>query len=84
MGHHAELQIATGGVRLQVPHDLAAEARVVLSQVWTPTEEDDLDDAWDDFEPEPWAARRSIMKALIVVILLLPLIQVVIVALTKR
>ena len=83
MGGHTELQIATGGVRLQVPRDLAAEARVVLSQVWTPAEGDDLEDAWEDFEPEPWAARRSVMKALIVLILLLPLIQVVIVILTR-
>ena len=83
MGGHSEFQIATGGVRLQVPRDLAAEARVVLSQVWTAVDGDDLEDAWEDFEPEPGAARRSVMKAMIVLILLLPAIQAVIVALTR-
>lgn len=83
MGGHGEFQIATGGIRLQVPEDLSDEARIVISQVWTPVDGDDLDDAWEDFEREPGSTRRSIMKFMIVFILLLPAIQAIIVALTR-
>ena len=77
MGGHGLYSVATGGVRLQVPGDLANEARIVLAQTWSPPGEpdDDLDDAWDDLAPEPGARRRAIMKAIIVVMLLFPAIR---------
>ena len=43
-------QVATGGVRLQVPSTLASAARILISQTWSPPIEpdEDLDDAWED------------------------------------
>ncbi len=75
MGEHGLYQLATGGVRLQVPRDLAAEARILLAQSWAPIDDDpdDLDDAFEDLAPEPGARRRAIMRGLILVFLLLPL-----------
>jgi hypothetical protein len=77
VGGHGLYGVATGGVRLQVPRELAHEARVVLSQTWTSAAEpdDDLDDAWDDLAPEPGATRRTVMRAIIVLILMLPLMR---------
>ena len=81
MANQGAFQFATGGVRLQVPRDLADEARIVLSQTWAPSEQESLDDAWEEFEPEPGFKRRTVMKALIVFILLLPIIQAVLISL---
>ncbi len=46
-------QVATGGVRLQVPSTLASAARILISQTWSPPAQpdDDLDDAWEDLAP---------------------------------
>lgn len=76
MGSHSMYPVATGGVRLQVPQPLAADARVVLSQTWAPVAapDDDLDDAWDDLAPEPGAVRRPVMKAALLLILFGPLV----------
>lgn len=63
---------AVGGVRLQVPRPMLADARVLLDQSWEPPPGEDLDDAWEDLAPEPGARRRAIMKAAIVLILALP------------
>lgn len=82
MGNQGIFQIATGGVRLQVPRELAEEARVILSQTWVPDKDESLDDAWEEFEPEPGAKRRTIMKWVIVFILVLPLFQAAIMWLT--
>ncbi len=74
MGSRSMYQVATGGVRLQVPEELASDARILLSQSWTPpVTEDDLDDAWDELAPEPGTVRRSVMKGVIVFFLLAPL-----------
>jgi hypothetical protein len=81
MANQGAFQVATGGVRLQVPRDLADEARIVLSQTWAPSEQESLDDAWEEFEPEPGLKRRTVMKAVIVFILLLPIIQAVLISL---
>jgi hypothetical protein len=45
----------TGGVRLQVPLAFQDEARILLAQSWAPPRhpDDDLEDAWDDLEPDP-------------------------------
>ena len=37
MGDRSMYQVATGGVRLRVPEDLAADARVILAQTWSAT-----------------------------------------------
>jgi hypothetical protein len=68
MGRNTVWNAATGGVKLQVPESRVADARVLLSQVWTPPEQDpdaDLDDAWDDLAPAPWDHRRRMMKAVV-------------------
>ena len=68
-------QVATGGVRLMVPADLASTARILISQTWAPIAgDDDLEDAWDDLAPDPGTRRRAAMKAAIIVILFGPLI----------
>src|SRR3954468_5072283 len=59
MGGPSMYQVATGGVKLQVPESLLADARIVLAQSWSPVklEADDLDEAWDDLDPDaghPW------------------------------
>ena len=35
MGSPAMYRVATGGVKLQVPADLVAEARIILVQDWS-------------------------------------------------
>ena len=71
-------QVATGGVRLQVPAPQASAARILLAQTWAPPQaegddaDDDLDDAWDDLAPEPGQKRRAIMKLAILVFLFGP------------
>jgi hypothetical protein len=75
MGGRSMYLVATGGIQLKVPQDLASDARILLSQSWTaPLPEDDLDDAWDDLSPEPGAKRRTVMKGVIVFIFLTPLL----------
>ena len=58
-------QVATGGVRLQVPESLAATARILLNQTWTAPASDELDedeDPWVGLAPVPGTRRRAIMK----------------------
>lgn len=75
MGGRSMYQVATGGVKLQVPRSLASDARVLLSQSWSlPKADDDLDDAWEELGPEPGAGRRSVMKGVLLVLLFGPLI----------
>jgi hypothetical protein len=75
MGSRSMYQVATGGVKLQVPENLLADARVLLSQSWTPpTADDDLDDAWDELTPDPGSFRRSVMKTVILFLLLSPVL----------
>jgi hypothetical protein len=55
MGAMKPYGVATGGVKLQVPLAYQDEARILLAQSWAPPryQDDDLDDAWDDLEPDP-------------------------------
>lgn len=76
MGNLWLYQNATGGVKLQVPESLVADARIVLDQKWSPMI-DDEEDPWDEFDPEPASNRRQIMKLLIVVFLLSPVILMI-------
>ena len=76
MGSSAMYQVATGGVKLQVPEELLDDARILISQSWSPPihDPDDLDDAWDELAPEPGlplrVALEHISMALGVVVLL--------------
>jgi hypothetical protein len=75
MGSLSMYDVAIGGVKLQVPQSLAADARVLLAQNWSPPAPvDDLDDAWEELAPEPGSVRRSVMKGVILVILFGPLV----------
>ncbi len=77
MGSLSMYQVATGGVKLQVPAPLVADARVLLSQSWSPVAVDDeLDDAWDELAPEPGERRRVIMRAVVILVLASPLVLV--------
>jgi hypothetical protein len=80
VGAESVYNVAIGGVRLQVPRPLADDARILLSQTWAAPEdlENDLDDAFESLAPEPGAFRRSVMKAIIVALLLLPLLYSVV------
>jgi hypothetical protein len=81
MGTIAIHQVATGGVKLQVPEDQAAEARILLSQKWSAVE-DDLDDPWEGLEPpHPAERRRSVMKGMILFYLFWPALVAVVIAL---
>jgi hypothetical protein len=75
MGNSAMYAVATGGVKLQVPDSLVADARVLLAQSWAAPadEDDDLDSAWDDLDPDLGAAGRDVARALVLVVLLAPL-----------
>ncbi len=68
-------QVATGGVKLQVPEEFAADARVLLSQSWSPPKDggDDPDDPWEGLGPDPSENRRSVMKGVILILLFGPL-----------
>jgi hypothetical protein len=75
MGTETAYNVATGGVKLQVPRGLLADARILLDQVWSlPEEDEDLDDAYEDLAPEPGARRRAWMRGMIVLILFFPLV----------
>ncbi len=43
MGSPAMYRVATGGVKLQVPADQAAEARIILSQNWSLPSDENAD-----------------------------------------
>jgi hypothetical protein len=75
MGSPAMYRVATGGVKLQVPAEFAADARVLLSQDWSlPRDDvdDELDEAWDEPTPESTPLRGWIIEAVIVLALASP------------
>ncbi len=54
MGSPAMYQVATNGVKLQVPRLLASQARIILSQKWSlPNEVEDSQDGLDDLPGVP-------------------------------
>jgi hypothetical protein len=74
MGSPSMYQVATGGVKLQVPESLAADARVLLAQTWSsPADPDDLDDAWDELAPDSGTKWRDLGRLAVVFVLLAPL-----------
>ena len=75
MGGLSMYQVATGGVKLQVPRPLIADARILLNQSWEiPEDPEGLDDAWDELAPAPGEFRRTVMKGVIVLVLAGPMI----------
>jgi hypothetical protein len=75
MGEHVIYQVATGGVKLQVPAEFVAEARIILAQSWGPIDkDDDPDDLWEGLAPEPVDRRKSVMKSMILILLFGPLV----------
>jgi hypothetical protein len=80
MGAPAMYRVATGGVKLQVPAELAADARVILSQDWSwPSDELDSDEdrAIDEDGLPPAEAdyrRRLLIEVTLVLSLAIPLI----------
>jgi hypothetical protein len=78
-------QLATGGVRLQVPAPLESAARILIAQTWTvaPETGDDTEDAWEDLAPEPGLRRRAIMKLAILIFLFGPGLIAVVSALIR-
>ncbi len=83
-------QVATGGVRLQVPESLAPSARVLLAQTWTvrldPDEDgglEEVDDPWVGLAPEPGTRRRAFMRVAILIFLFGPALIAVLNALGR-
>ena len=80
MGAPAMYRVATGGVKLQVPAEFVADARIILSQDWSwPDDEWERDDgpATEDDElpaPETESARRLPVEVIVVASLAIPLI----------
>jgi hypothetical protein len=74
MGSPSMYQVATGGVKLQVPESLVADARILLAQSWLPAVGDDLDDAWDDLAPDASATWRDLSRFFVLLALFLPLL----------
>jgi hypothetical protein len=78
MGSRSMYQVATGGVRLQVPDSLAADARIILSQTWSSLaaeldiEEEDKEDKDDEQGPlpeshsEPLSDSLSLRQSLVI------------------
>lgn len=80
MGAPAMYRVATGGVKLQVPAELATDARIILSQDWS-WPDDDLghDDDPDPGEeehvpPDGSSAWALALEAIVVLVLAIPLL----------
>ncbi len=82
MGSASMYLVATGGPILQVPAALADEARVILAQAWA--EPFDDDDAWEEWEPEPWTTRREILNSVLVLFLLLSILAALLILMIDR
>jgi hypothetical protein len=79
MGAPAMYRVATGGVKLQVPAEFVADARIILSQDWSwPDDEWERDDgpATDDELPAPEteSGRAFLVEVIVVASLAIPLI----------
>ena len=79
MGAPTMYRVATGGVKLQVPAEFVAEARVILSQEWALPDEDlglKDDEPEDLAEPshEAESPRAFLIEVIVVLALAIPLI----------
>jgi len=86
MGSGSFYSVATGGVKIRVPKSLEADARVVLSQNWTPVDpgEQELEDAWDEMRPQPWERRRDVMRVFILILVFGPTLLALLTALVFK
>ncbi len=73
MGTDALYQVATGGIKVQVPVGLVDDARILLAQSWAIPPMDDLDEAWEELEPESSNLFNEIATRLIQAVVLLVL-----------
>ncbi len=82
MGSSSMYQVATGGVKLQVPAELVGDARIILDQSWSlGSVNDEVDDDlgeveydWDETATQPDMTRFHIAEAIFVIVLIGPLI----------
>ena len=81
MGSSSMYQVATGGVKLQVPADLVGDARIILAQSWSlgPVEDEDddlgeVENDWDETATQPSMTRFRVAEAIFVIVLISPLI----------
>jgi hypothetical protein len=80
MGAPAMYRVATGGVKLQVPAEFVADARVILSQDWSwPDDELELEDCPATSDegyrtPEAESPRAFLVELIVVACLAIPLI----------
>jgi hypothetical protein len=79
MGAPSMYRVATGGVKLQVPAELTAEARVILDQEWSwPDDELELEEgAWEETEDaahEAESSRAFLIELIVVLVLAIPMI----------
>jgi hypothetical protein len=74
MGSQSFYDVATGGVKLLVPAELEADARILLHQIWTLPKADlhDDEDEWEELGPVPGSRRREVMRVAILVMLFGP------------
>lgn len=90
MGAPAMYRVATGGVKLQVPAEHAADARVILSQDWSwPGDEPELEEGpeIDEGEPIPPATESAWafgIEFLVIVALAIPLLVLLLSSLRGR
>jgi hypothetical protein len=75
MGARSMYHVATGGVKLKVPDDMATDARIILSQTWSATAaaldfdetaDDDLDGDDSVNEPKPLSLRDLVLNEIII------------------
>jgi hypothetical protein len=80
MGAPSMYRVATGGVKLQVPAEFAADARIILSQDWSwPVDELETDDGpetdHEDIAPPPEGSPRAwLIELCVVLALAIPLL----------
>ena len=64
MGSRSMYHVATGGVRLKVPEDLAGDAQIVLSQTWSATAAElDIEEDHEDGDEESLAKLPQVVPA---------------------
>jgi hypothetical protein len=83
MGAPSMYRVATGGVKLQVPSELAADARIILDQDWSwPDDElepddgdgDDLNLAPEERAQFPDAARAFLIELTVILVVAIPML----------
>lgn len=81
MGSPTMYRVATGGVKLQVPAEYVAEARVILDQAWSWPDEDlglaedmaDEEESREELPPEPDPARSFLIEVIVILAIAIPI-----------